>query len=177
MTQKAALSDIEKTRRRLKKEGKDVKVDFVLVSDEKNAKPEAVVRILDNDPIRKLYNRGTITLEQFEAAEMLYSDWYNGGLSPRLVKPFKVREIDEGQADISISDFKIDCNKHYHNAIDFIRSRSIIVIVQAVILECASISSTAKNFHPIGNRDRANAIIKDRLITGLDDLIDFYEYN
>ncbi|NRA88951.1 MAG: hypothetical protein HRU28_16545 [Rhizobiales bacterium] len=173
MAQKAALSDIEKTRRRLKKQGKDVKVDFVLV--DKDEKPEAVVRILDNDPIRKLYNRGTITLEQFEAAEKLYSDWYNGGMSPRLVKPFKIREIDEGQADMSISDFKIDCNKRYHNAIDFIRSRSIIVIVQEVILESMSISDCVRRHHPSSNTNVSRALMLDRLQIGLDDLIDFYE--
>ena len=174
---KRILSDIEKTRRRLKKEGKDVKVDFVLVSDEKNANPEAVVRILDNDSIRKLYNRGTITLEQFEAAEKLYSDWYNGGMSPRLVKPFKIMQIDEGSPELNESEFREYCNKRYNRAIEFIRSRSIIVIVQEVIIKQNNVTYTAKKFCQLSDIRYARTIINDRLKTGLSDLIEFYKDN
>ena len=172
---KRILSEVEAMKRAAKRKGKEVCTDFILVDNDE--KPQEVVRVLDNDPIRKLYNRGTITFEQFEAAEKLYSDWYNGGLSPRLVKPFKLREIDEGQADISINDYRIDCNKHYHNAIDFIRSRSIIVIVQAVILECTSIPDLARKYGRLSDQSRSRAVMADRLTIGLDDLIDFYKDN
>ena len=169
------ITDQEATKRHAKRQGKQVTTDFILIDDDE--KPQEVVRILDNDPVRKLLNRGTITQEQFEAAEKLYSDWYIGGMSPRLVKPIKMVQVDGGSPELNESEMREFCMSRCFAAMKFIRAKQLQDVIEAVVLHCLSISMVAKNSISDSNATRAKTVIVDRLKTALDLLIEFYENN
>ena len=169
------LSDIEATRREAKRKGLDVCINFIIVGDDPKSKPEPVVRHLGNDPIRKLFNRGTITEAQFKAAERLYSDWYIGGMSPRVTKPFKPREIDEGQKVDFDSVTQIEAKDRYFEAYEYINHIKIEKIIEEVIINCKLITSVALVAIDRKNERQANAACIELLKVGLDFLIEYYE--
>ena len=174
MSRKAALSEIDQAKRQFKREGKDVCTDFIIVDGETD-KFDEVIRILDNDPIRKLLNRGTITPEQFKAAERLYSDWYIGGMSPRLVKAFKPREIDEGQTVEFDSSTQMDAKKRYFEAYDYIQSKKIKDVIEAIVINTKSVKIVANFNFPNNDTAQSQGKIIDRLQIGLDLLIEKYK--
>lgn len=167
------ITDTEATKRRMKKQGHQIVTDFVLVDDDE--KPQEVVRILDNDPVRKLLNRGTITQEQFEAAEKLYSDWYIGISGKSIVKPFKLIQVDEGQPDMSESDYKIFCQDRCFKAMKFIRSKQLQNVIEEIVLHCRPLGEVAKQFIKQSNINRVNGACVELLKVGLDMLAEFYE--
>lgn len=166
------ITDTEATKRWAKRQGKQVTTDFILI--DKDEKPQEVVRILDNDPVRKLLNRGTITREQFEAAEKLYSDWYIGGMSPRVVKPPKMVQVDEGSPDISESDYRLFCQDRCFKAMAFIRAKQLQNIIEAVVFHCRSIEDVAKQYINRKQVDQAKAACVELLKVSLELLIEFY---
>lgn len=169
------ITDTEATKRRMKKQGKDVKIDFVLIDDDEN--PSEVVRILDNDPVRKLLNRGTITQEQFEAAEKLYSDWYIGGMSPRVTKPFKMMQVDEGSPEQVENDWKIDSLNRAFKAMQFVHAKKLQNVIEEIVLHSKSIREAAVKIIDQNDQNRANAACIELLKVGLDLLAEFYENN
>lgn len=168
------ISDQEATKRLAKRQGKTVVTDFILI-DKDDKKPHEVVRILDNDPVRKLLNRGTITREQFEAAERLYSDWYIGGMSPRVVKPPKFVQVDEGSPEFGESDTRLFCIDRCFKAMQYLRAKQLQCVIEEIVLHCRSIGDVAKQFVNQSNANRANGACVELLKVGLDILIDFYD--
>ncbi|MGL1921970.1 MAG: hypothetical protein OCD03_13180 [Hyphomicrobiales bacterium] len=166
------ISDQEATKRLAKRQGKTVVTDFILI-DKDDKKPHEVVRILDNDPVRKLLNRGTITREQFEAAERLYSDWYIGGMAPRVVKPPKFVQVDEGSPELNESEMRGFCMRRYNNAMSYVGKNYNPILTELVIQQNSLIESGQKLF----NRkqvQQARAVATEVLVLALSELVDFY---
>lgn len=172
------ITDTEATKRHAKRQGKQVTIDFVLIDDDE--KPQEVVRILDGDPVRKLLNRGTITQEQFEAAEMLYSDWYIGGMSPRVVKPIKMVQVDEGSPELNESEMREFCQDRCFKAMKFVNPTDVRNLVEEVVLYGKSISDATRYLIPEfkkGNKVPKLVMVRmtERLFLGLESLSEFYE--
>lgn len=85
--------------------------------------------------------------------------------------------MDEGSPELNESEMREFCMSRCFAAMKFIRAKQLQDVIEAVVLHCLSVSAVAKNSITMADQSRARVIITDRLKTGLDLLIEFYENN